>query len=62
MKPMLAYPYLTDVDTTEALARGWSLYGDPAHAYDAGAGTMRCGQAVKEVDADYDPDLELGEF
>jgi hypothetical protein len=62
MKPMLAYRYLTDVDTIEALARGWSLYGDPAHACDAAAGTMRCGQAVKEVDADYDPDLELGEF
>ena len=50
MKPMLAYRYLTDVDTaafchkvTEALARGWSRYGDPADAVD-------------------DPDLEPGEF
>lgn len=65
---MLAYRYLTAEDTsafchkvTEALARGWSLYGDPAYAFDASAGVMRCGQAVvKEVDADYSPDLKLG--
>lgn len=64
---MLAYRYLTAEDTsafchkvTEALARGWSLYGDPAYAFDASAGVMRCGQAVvKEVDADYSPDLKL---
>jgi hypothetical protein len=68
MKPLVAYRYLTDTDTsafchkvTEALSNGWSLYGHPAYAYDAGAGVMRCGQAViKEVEAEYHPGLELG--
>lgn len=67
---MLAYRYLTETDTaafchkvTAALAAGWSLYGDPAYAFDAGAGAMRCGQAVvKEVDVTYAPDLKLGEL
>jgi hypothetical protein len=70
MKPMLAYRYLTETDgsafchkITEALSKGWSLYGDPAYAFDAAAGVMRCGQAVvKEVDAAYDPALKLGEL
>ncbi len=67
---MLAYRFLTAEDTpafchkvTRALARGWSLYGDPTYAFDASAGVMRCGQAVvKEVDGDYDPDLKLGDL
>jgi hypothetical protein len=67
---MLAYRCLTDEDTsafchkvTAARARGWSLYGDPAYAFDARAGAMRCGQAVvKEVDAAYDPAMKLGEL
>jgi hypothetical protein len=67
---MLAYRYLTDTDgtafchkVTEALANGWSLYGDPAYAYDAGERVMRCGQAVvKEVDVDYDRSLRLGDL
>ena len=65
---MLAYRYLTGEDdaafchkVTEALGRGWSLHGGPCYAFDAKAGVMRCGQAVvKEVDADYAPDLKLG--
>ena len=67
---MLAYRYLTDEDTTAfchkvtaALARGWSLYGDPSYAFDAEIGVMRCGQAVvKEVDVEYDPEMKLGEL
>jgi hypothetical protein len=67
---MLAYRYLTDDDgtafchkVTEALSRGWSLYGDPAYAFDAASGRMRCGQAVvKEVDVEYDPGLRLGKL
>ena len=42
MKPLVAYRYLTDTDTaafchkvTEALSRGWALYGHPAYAFDA---------------------------
>ena len=67
---MLAYRYLTGGDdaafchkVTRALADGWSLYGDPAYAYDAASGQMRCGQAVvKDTDAPYSPDLELGKL
>ncbi len=67
---MLAYRFLTEEDTsafchkvTRALASGWSLHGTPTYAFDASAGVMRCGQAVvKEVDADYDPSLRLGEL
>jgi hypothetical protein len=62
------YRLLTEEDTSafchkvsEALAKGWSLYGDPAYAFDASTGKMRCGQAVtKTVGADYSPDLKLG--
>lgn len=67
---MLAYRYLTETDTsafchkvTKALSEGWSLHGHPSYAYDAGAGVMRCGQAVvKEVDAEYSADLKLSEL
>lgn len=67
---MLAYRFLTEDDTaafchkvTAALARGWSLHGAPTYAFDARAGVMRCGQAVvKEVDADYDASMKLGEL
>ncbi|MCE8007609.1 DUF1737 domain-containing protein [Aestuariivita sp.] len=63
------YRLLTEEDTSafchkvsEALAKGWSLHGDPTYAYDADSGVMRCGQAViKEVDAPYSADMKLGE-
>lgn len=47
---------------TDALDKGWSLYGDPVYAFDPVAAQMRCGQAViKDVpDHDYDPVLKLG--
>jgi hypothetical protein len=65
---MQAYRLLTEVDTaafchkvTDALSKGWTLYGDPTYAFDASAGVMRCGQAVvKTVDADYTPETKLG--
>ena len=65
---MIAYRLLTGDDTsafchtvTKALANGWALYGDPAYAYDAANGVMRCAQAVtKEVEGPYDPDVKLG--
>lgn len=67
---MRAYRFLTEVDTsafchkvTQALAQGWSLHGSPSYAFDAATGAMRCGQAVvKEVEADYCPDLKLSEL
>lgn len=66
--PMKAYRLLTEEDTsafchkvTEALSKGWVLYGDPAYAFDAATGKMRCAQAVvKDVAGDYGPDVKLG--
>ncbi len=66
---MKAYRLLTGEDTsafchkvTEALSKGWELYGSPAYAFDAASGTMRCAQAVvKETDTpSYTPELKLG--
>ena len=65
---MKAYRFLTADDTaafchkvTEALSKGWELYGEPQYAFDAVAGVMRCGQAVtKEVEVAYSADLKLG--
>ncbi len=65
---MKAYRLLTEEDTSafchkvsEALAKGWVLYGDPSYAFDAANGNMRCAQAVvKEVEGDYSPELKLG--
>lgn len=67
---MKAYRLLTADDTsafchkvTEALSKGWELYGDPTYAHDATSGVMRCGQAVvKDVDGEYDPDVRLGQL
>jgi len=49
---------------TEALNKGWHLYGSPTYAFDAEAKKMRCGQGVvKDVDGvDYDPLMKLGDF
>ncbi len=66
---MKIYRLLTEEDTSafchkvsDALAKGWELYGDPTYAFDASSGKMRCGQAVtKEVAQPYTPDMKLGE-
>ena len=63
------YRFLSEDDTSvfchkvsDALAKGWTLYGDPTYAFDAANGVMRCGQAViKNVDAEYAPDMKLGQ-
>ena len=45
-----------------ALAQGWALYGAPSYGYDAARGVMRCAQAVtKDIDADYRPEMKLGD-
>jgi hypothetical protein len=67
---MRAYRFLTEDDTsafchkvTEALSKGWELYGPPTYAFDAARGVMRCGQAVvKEVEATYSPEIKLGQL
>ncbi len=63
------YRLLTEEDTSafchkvsDALAKGWELYGDPSYAFDPANNVMRCAQAVtKEVDADYSPEMKLGQ-
>ena len=66
---MLAYRLLTEDDTsafchkvTDALAKGWELFGEPTMTCDAARGVVRCGQAVvKDVpEVDYDPSMKLG--
>ncbi|OUD08966.1 hypothetical protein BVC71_09635 [Marivivens niveibacter] len=67
---MKAYRFLSEDDTadfchkvTEALSKGWELYGDPTYSFDAARGVMRCGQAVvKEVDAEYSREIKLGQL
>lgn len=66
---MLIYRLLTEDDTSafchkvsDAIAKGWSLHGDPTMSFDAARGVMRCGQAVvKDVDTPYSPDMKLGQ-
>ena len=50
---MQIYRLLTEDDTSdfchkvsEALSKGWTLYGDPQYAFDQANGVMRCAQAV----------------
>lgn len=67
---MNVYRFLTGPDdasfchrVTEALNRGWSLYGAPTLTYDAENKRVVCGQAItKEVEGvEYSPDLKLSE-
>lgn len=63
------YRFLTEDDTSAfchkisaALAQGWVLHGSPQMTFDAARNVTRCGQAVtKDVDADYQPDMKLGQ-
>ncbi len=67
---MKAYRLLSEDDTsafchkvTEALSKGWELYGDPVYAFDEKRGVMRCAQAVvKEADGEYSPEVKLGQL
>ena len=66
---MKLYRLLTEEDSsafchkvTDALNKGWELYGAPTYAWDAAKGVMRCGQAVvKDAPGTYTPDTKLGE-
>lgn len=63
------YRFLSEDDTSafchkvsDALAKGWSLHGNPTYSFDAARGVMRCGQAVtKEIATPYTADMKLGE-
>jgi hypothetical protein len=68
---MILYRYLTGPDdaafchrVTEALNRGWLLYGAPTLAYDAERKRVVCGQVItKEVAGEtYSPSLDLSKF
>jgi hypothetical protein len=67
--PSTLYRYLTGPDdasfchrVSEALGRGWQLYGTPTLAYDADTKRMVCGQAItKTVKVDYSPDMTLAD-
>ena len=67
---MIGYRFLSADDTdefchkvTQALSKGWQLYGEPKYVFDTARGVMRCGQAVtKEVEGQYAPDLKLSEI
>ncbi|MDP2801140.1 MAG: DUF1737 domain-containing protein [Phreatobacter sp.] len=65
------YRYLTGPDdsafchrVSEAINKGWQLYGPPTLTFDAAKGRVICGQAiVREVeDVAYSPDLKLSDF
>lgn len=66
---MRLYRFLSEDDTsafchkvTDALNKGWELYGSPTQTFDAKRGVMRCGQAVvKDTQGTYQPDIKLGE-
>ncbi|RFB80627.1 DUF1737 domain-containing protein [Methylovirgula sp. 4M-Z18] len=69
-KPLTIYRFLTGPDdasfchrVTEALSKGWSLYGSPSLTFDAAQGRSICGQAItKDVfGVAYDKDMKLGE-
>lgn len=63
------YRFITNDDTsefchrvTEALSKGWTLYGDPQYTFDQANGVLRCGQAVtKDAEAEYTPEMKLGQ-
>jgi hypothetical protein len=64
------YRYLTGPDdaafchrVTEALSKGWQLYGSPTLTFDPVKGRVICGQAIlKEVEGvSYSPDLKLAD-
>lgn len=65
---MQVYRILTGVDdaafchrVTEALQRGWSLYGSPSATFDSSRQVVVCAQAVtKEVEGRvYDASMDL---
>ncbi|WP_265500663.1 DUF1737 domain-containing protein [Paracoccus beibuensis] len=63
------YRCITEDDTSqfchrvsEAMSKGWSLHGGATMAYDPVKGVMRMAQAVtKTIEAEYYPDMKLGQ-
>lgn len=70
-KTTTLYRYLTGPDdasfchrVTEAINKGWQLYGPPSLTFDAVKGRVVCGQAiVREVeDVTYSPEMKLSDY
>ena len=70
-KTTTLYRYLTGPDdasfchrVTEAINKGWQLYGQPSLTFDALKGRVVCGQAiVREVeDVTYSPEMKLSDY
>jgi hypothetical protein len=67
---MILYRYLTGPDdaafchrVTEALNRGWLLYGPPTLTYDAEKKRVICGQAItKEVAGEYEAGIDMAKL
>jgi hypothetical protein len=68
---MRAYRYITGKDDaafchriTDAINRGWELYGHPTLTYDQKRGEVVCGQVIiKDVEGRvYDPSLDLSKL
>ena len=68
---MKVYRYLTGKDdaafchrVTDALNRGWQLYGQPTLTFDQERGEVICGQAIiKDVEGrTYDPEMDLSKL
>lgn len=67
---MQLYRFLTAPDdaafchkVTDALNKGWQLYGSPCYSINSTTGRMQCGQAViKDVAGNYIPDIKLGDY
>lgn len=68
-KRTTVYRYLTGVDdssfchrVSDALSKGWLLYGSPTLTFDAVKGRVICGQAItKDIEGEYDPQMKLAE-
>ena len=66
---MKLYRYLTGPDdasfchrVSEAISKGWQLYGNPTLTFDPVQQRVICGQAVtKEAEGEYSRELKLGE-
>lgn len=70
-KTTTLYRFLTGPDdaafchrVSEAINKGWQLYGHPTLTFDPVKGRVVCGQAiVREVeDVAYSPDLKLSDY
>ena len=68
-KRSTVYRYLTGPDdstfchrVSEALSKGWLLYGSPTLTFDPVKGRVICGQAItKDIEGEYEPEMKLAD-